>query len=453
MGAFLKNKTLYFASLGCSKNLVDSQVMLGRLKLDGFTLVSIPSEAGVIVINTCSFIEDAKKESIDTILDLVDYKNPEKGICQILIVAGCLPQRYSEELQNEMPEVDLFIGTGEYHRIATFIKDIEAGNLNSRIVVDVPLFIHTEEDPRINTSPSWMAWLKVSEGCDRKCTFCVIPKIRGPLRSRTVESLHKEAESLVKDGVKELNIISQDLSSYGKDLRGTNDLPHLLASLETIKDLEWIRLFYHYPEDLSEEFMSVLAHSKKICAYLDMPVQHFSDSILKKMNRKTTGAEIIKKILRLKESVPGIALRTSLIVGFPGETEEDFETLLAGVKQMRFDHLGVFRYSDEEDTPSFKLPGKIDKKTIQKRFKKVYDLQKSIVRENNKKFLGKTLRVLVEGAHEDTELLLQGRHAGQAPDIDGKVIINDGFAKPGEFVKVEITEILDHDLLGRIISP
>jgi ribosomal protein S12 methylthiotransferase len=453
MGAFLKNKTLYFASLGCSKNLVDSQVMLGRLKLEGLKLVDVPAEAGVIVINTCSFIEDAKKESIDTILDLVDYKNPAKGMCQILIVAGCLPQRYAEELQNELPEVDLFIGTGEYHRIATFIRDIEAGNLKSRIVVDVPLFIHTEEDPRINTSSPWMAWLKVSEGCDRKCTFCVIPKIRGPLRSRTVESLHKEAEALVKSGVKELNIISQDLSSYGKDLGGMNTLPRLLESLETIKNLEWIRLFYHYPEDLSEKFMSVLAKSRKICAYLDMPVQHFSDSILKKMNRKTTGVEIVQKIRDLKKAVPNIALRTSLIVGFPGETEEDFETLLTGIKQMRFDHLGVFKYSDEEGTPAFKLPGKIDKKTIQRRFKKVYDLQKSIVRENNKDFLGKTLRVLIEGLHEETELLLQGRHAGQAPDIDGKVIVNEGFARPGEFVNVEITEILDHDLLGRIISP
>jgi ribosomal protein S12 methylthiotransferase len=444
------DKTLYFASLGCSKNLVDAQVMLGNLGMAGLNVVTDPEKAEVIVVNTCAFVDSAKDESISTILEMTDFKDPQKGKCQALVVSGCLGQRYSKELEAEMPEVDLFIGTGEYNKIAHFLKAFEEGALNQKSFVEIPRYIHTEFDPRINTSPGYMAYLKVSEGCNRNCTFCIIPTLRGRLRSRSVQSLVKEAENLVAQGVKEINIISQDLSDYGVDLGEGQDLLNLLEGLEKIPDLVWIRLFYYYPENLSDQIMEQIRNSQKICHYLDMPVQHFSDKILKKMNRKTTGHEINLKIDRLRKYIPDIVLRTSVIVGFPGETEEDFENLLAGIKRNEFDHLGVFRYSDEEGTAALRLKDKIPQDIIEKRFKKVYDLQKKIVRKKNKKLIGKTLRVLVEGPHEETGMLLQGRYQGQGPDIDGKVIINDGVVSSGQFVNVLIEDAFDYDLVGGI---
>lgn len=445
------NKTLYFTSLGCSKNLVDSQVMLGYMGLDGFKITHEASEAEVIIVNTCSFVEAAKVESIDTILEMSDYKNQEMGQCQALVVSGCMAQRYYGELEKEMPEVDLFIGTGEYNKIVTLLKAFEEGQLSKKSFVEIPKYIHTEFDPRLNTSPFYTAWLKISEGCNRNCTFCIIPSLRGKLRSRTVHSLVQEAKNLVADGVKELNLISQDLSDYGVDLDDKNKLADLLLGLDAVEGVEWVRLFYFYPDDLSEQVMDIIARSVKICRYLDMPVQHFSDSVLKRMNRKVTGDIILEKIERLKTKIPNIFLRTSVIVGFPGETEEDFQKLVEGIKTVKFDHLGVFRYSDEEGTPAFKLKNKVDPEIIDERFNTIYNIQKEIVREKNKGQIGKTFDVLIEGYHEETDLLLQGRHAGQAPDIDGKVIINDGFAQIGQIVKVLITDIHDYDFIGTIL--
>lgn len=450
------SKSVYFSSLGCSKNLVDSQVMLGHLGLDGFKVTSIPSEAEVIIVNTCSFVDAAKTESIETILELSDYKNEENGKCKALVVSGCMAQRYARDLEKEMPEVDLFIGTGEYNKIVTLLKAYEEGKLDKKSFVEIPKYIHTEFDPRLNTSPSYMAWLKISEGCNRNCTFCIIPTLRGKLRSRTVESLLQEAKKLVESGVKELNLISQDFSDYGVDLRAegkTNQtIYNLLKSLEEESGAEWIRMFYFYPDDLTDEVIELMANSKKIVKYLDMPVQHFSDTILKKMNRKVTGEEIFKKIKRLRDRVPGIVLRTSVIVGFPGETQDDFNLLLKGIKDIKFNHLGVFKYSDEEGTAALKLKDKIDQETIESRFNDVYETQLDIARELNEQFIGKTIDVIIEGAHEETELLIAGRHAGQAPDIDGKVIINDGLGYPGEIVKVKISEVLDYDLVGEILN-
>jgi ribosomal protein S12 methylthiotransferase len=447
-------KTVYFTSLGCSKNLVDSQVMLGYLGLDGYSIAEDPSVSEVIIVNTCSFIEAAKKESIDTILDMADYKKPENGECKVLVVSGCMAQRYSDQLEKEIPEVDLIIGTGEYNKITLLLKALEDGKLEQKSFVEIPKFIHTEYDPRMNTSPFYTAWLKISEGCNRNCSFCIIPKLRGKLRSRSVSSLINESINLAATGVRELNLISQDLSDYGVDLDENNKLINLLDGLESVAGIDWIRLFYFYPDELTDEVIEKMAKSTKICKYLDMPVQHFSTNVLKRMNRQITGEKIHERISKLKTRIPEIVLRTSIIVGFPGETEEDFELLLEGVKKARFNHLGIFRYSDEEGTPAFKLHPKVPTEVLEERFDRLYETQREIVRELNSSYLGKIIPVLIEGEHEETELLIEGRHEGQAPDIDGKVIINDlaGVSvKIGATVQVEITEVLDYDLVGRIV--
>lgn len=447
-------KTVYFTSLGCSKNLVDSQVMLGYMGLDGFTIAEVPEAAEVIIVNTCSFIEASKKESVETILDMADYKNPDNGQCKALVISGCMAQRYAEQLEAEIPEADLIIGTGEYNKITLLLRALEDGKLAQKSFVEIPKFIHTEYDPRLNTSPFYTAWLKISEGCNRNCTFCIIPKLRGKLRSRTVESLVNEAKNLASTGVRELNLISQDLSDYGVDLDENNKLFNLLEGLESVENIDWIRLFYFYPDELTDEVIEKMATSKKINKYLDMPVQHFSDNVLKRMNRKITGERIHNRIEKLRSRIPGIVLRTSIIVGFPGETEEDFQSLLEGVKKAKFNHLGIFRYSDEEGTPAFKLQPKVDQEVIDERFDILFETQREIVRELNSEYLGKTIQVLIEGEHEETELLIQGRHEGQAPDIDGKVIVNDLNGvdlKIGDLALVEITEVLDYDLVGRIV--
>ncbi|HXH75562.1 MAG TPA: 30S ribosomal protein S12 methylthiotransferase RimO [Bacteriovoracaceae bacterium] len=451
-----QEKSLFFTSLGCSKNLVDSQVMLGHLKLDGFTIATSPEDAEVIIVNTCSFVEAAKIESIETMLDLASYK--VDGKCQALVMSGCMAQRYSNELEDSMPEVDMFIGTGEYQKIVPLLRAMEEGKLEKKSFVEIPRYIHTEFDPRLNTSPFYMAWLKISEGCNRNCTFCIIPTLRGKLRSRTVDSLVKEAEQLAATGVRELNLISQDFSDYGVDLdgggkkEGKNPMIYeLLARLEKVEGIDWVRVFYFYPDDLTEDVMDLMAKSTKITKYLDMPVQHFATDVLKRMNRRVTKEIIHEKIRTLREKIPGIVLRTSIIVGFPGETEEDFEALLEGIKMARFNHLGVFKYSDEEGTPALRLKNKVPQEVIDERFEKLYEAQKEIARDLNQDYLGKIIEVLVEGQHDETELLLQGRHAGQAPDIDGVVIINDGMARAGELVRVEITDVLDYDLVGKIV--
>lgn len=449
-------KTVFFTSLGCSKNLVDSQVMLGYLGLDGYKVSNEPSDAEVIIINTCSFIEASKKESVDVIFEMADFKNPENGKCKALVISGCMAQRYAEQLEQEIPEADLIIGTGEYNKITLLLKALEDGKLNQKSFVEIPKFIHTEFDPRLNTSPFYMAWLKISEGCNRNCTFCIIPKLRGKLRSRSVESLVSEAKNLASTGVRELNLISQDLSDYGVDLDENNKLFNLLEGLESVEAIDWIRLFYFYPDELTDEVIEKMATSKKINKYLDMPVQHFSTNVLKRMNRKITGEKIHERIEKIRTRIPNVVLRTSIIVGFPGETEEDFELLLEGVKKARFNHLGIFRYSDEEGTPAFKLQPKVSSDVIEERFDRLYETQREIVRELNSQYLGQVIPVLIEGEHEETELLIQGRHEGQAPDIDGKVIINDldgQSVEVGDLVYVEITEVLDYDLVGKIVTP
>jgi len=447
----MQEKSVHFVSLGCSKNLVDSQVMLGTLNEHGYTINQDPYKSEVLIVNTCAFVEEAKRESIKTILEF----GGEKQNDQILVVTGCLSQRYSDDLEAEMPEVDLFVGTGEYHKIHQFLEGKKENRLGQKSFVEIPKYIHTEMDPRMNTSPGYMAWLKVSEGCNRKCTFCIIPKLRGSLRSRSVESLVKEANNLVSQGVKEINVISQDLSSYGVDLdQDKNNLLSMLKGLEDVEGLKWVRLFYYYPDELTDEIIDFMAGSKKICSYIDMPVQHFSSPVLKRMNRKITGEKIHERIERLREKIPDVVIRTSVIVGFPGETEEDFQILLEGVKKAEFDHLGVFKYSDEEGTPAFKLEPKNDQETIERRFAELYEAQEQIAESKNTDLVGQELEVLVEGTHDETDLLYKGRFYGQAPDVDGCVVINETHDKPlksGDFVKVKVTDRFSFDLVAELV--
>ncbi|KFE67725.1 30S ribosomal protein S12 methylthiotransferase RimO [Hyalangium minutum] len=432
-------------TLGCPKNRVDSEVMLGTLKQRGYQLVQDPAAAEVIVVNTCAFIGPAKQESVDSILEMAEYK--KSGACSTLVVTGCLSQRYGGELSQEMPEVDHFLGTSAYAQIG----DLLAAEASPRQVIPDPDYIHNASTPRENSMPSYTAYLKVSEGCDNACAFCIIPKLRGGQRSRTIADVVAEAERLADQGVQELNLVAQDLTAYGHDLPGKPKLQDLLKELVKV-DVRWIRLHYAYPRVFPDELIEVMATEKKIAKYLDMPIQHASDKLLMSMKRGRNSQFLTDLLVKLRARVPGLVMRTSMIVGLPGETEEDFELLKEFVKTQRFERLGVFQYSDEEGTAAFDLPNKVPQKTIERRWREIMAIQKRINREQNKKLVGKRIEVLVEGPSPETEHLLVGRHEGQAPEIDGQVYINDGLAYPGEFVTIEVTEAHDYDLVGRVVE-
>ena len=440
------NRTVHFVSLGCPKNLVDSEVMLGLLQNDGFTVVERPEDARVIVVNTCSFIEPAKEESVNAILEMASYKERDKGQCDKLVVAGCLSQRYSKELASGLPEVDHFIGTGEYGKISEIIDSSE------RIAVGIPRYLADHLAPRVVTSGPF-AYLRISEGCSNPCTFCIIPKLRGRHRSRTIASLVAEAEQMAGQGVVELNLIAQDLTDYGSDLKDGSDLVRLLDALEKIEGIRWIRMLYAYPRELPDAFFAKLAGGGKILPYLDIPVQHASDPMLRRMKRHHDRAFTVDLLRALRERVPGITLRTSLIVGFPGETDEEYAELRAFVKEIRFERMGCFPYSHEEGTVAYELPETLDQKVIDQRRRGLMTLQKRISRAANKKLIGQVVEALVEGPSEETELLLQARMSTQGPGgIDGYAYINDGFARPGTIVKLEITEAHDYDVVGHIVG-
>jgi ribosomal protein S12 methylthiotransferase len=454
-----KKSSVYFVSLGCPKNLVDSQVMLGLLEKDRYKISNTAEDAEVIIVNTCSFIQASKEESIETILDMAQLK--EGGKCKVLVASGCLPQRYSKELETEMPEVDLFIGTGQYHRITELLtahgKAQEMGApLPKRIYVDQPAFIHTEKDPRMHTGPSYTAFLKLSEGCNRRCAFCIIPKLRGNVRSRTVASLVEEATQMASRGVRELNLVAQDLTEYGMEWKYKENLEMLLPQLAKIDGIDWIRLHYVYPDQFSDELVEIVANEPKIVKYLDMPIQHTSDSVLKAMNRRLTKAKLFDLIEKLRAKIPGVVFRTSIIVGFPGETEEDFKELTTDLEKLNLDHVGVFRFSKEEGTKAAEMDGQIHPGTKRRRAKEVIALLQKQRQFNHEKFLGQKVQVLIEGPSEETELLIAGRMPTQAQEIDGNVLINDLEAlgedfqlSPGDLVEVEITEAMPNDLLGR----
>ncbi|WP_370450824.1 MULTISPECIES: 30S ribosomal protein S12 methylthiotransferase RimO [unclassified Corallococcus] len=432
-------------TLGCPKNRVDSEVMLGTLRTRGYSLVQDPAAAQVIVVNTCAFIGPAKQESVDSILEMAELK--KTGACKTLVVTGCLSQRYGQDLSQEMPEVDHFLGTSAYAQIG----DLLAAEASPRQVIPDPDYIHNAQTPRINSMPKYTAYLKISEGCDNACAFCIIPTLRGGQRSRTVEDIMAEARNLADSGVQELNLVAQDLTAYGHDLPGKPKLHELLKELVKV-DVKWIRLHYAYPRVFPDELIDVIASEPKIANYLDMPVQHASDKLLMSMKRGRNSKFLKELLTKLRERVPNLVMRTSLIVGLPGETEEDFELLKEFVKEQRFQRLGVFQYSDEEGTSAFDLPNKVPAKTIERRWREVMAIQKRINREQNKKLVGQKLTVLVEGPSEESEHLLVGRHEGQAPEIDGQVYINDGLAYPGEFVTVEVTEAHDYDLIARVVE-
>lgn len=439
------NMNLHFISLGCPKNLVDSEVMLGQLIGDGYALVEDPKKADIIIVNTCAFIEDAKMEAIDTILEMSEHK--KKGRCRLLVVAGCLSQRYKSDLAQLLPEVDIFVGTGEFDKITGLIRDWQG---EQKVEVGKPKYMYDHATPRLHTSSRHVAYLKIAEGCFHPCSFCVIPKLRGAFRSRPPDSIVREAEGMLGRGVREINLIAQDTTAYGRDI-GT-DLQTLLGELAGLNGPKWLRLLYTYPHDFPDGVIDAMRDYDDVCAYVDLPVQHISDRILKKMKRKGEGKEIRKLIDRFRDEVPNMCIRTTLIVGFPGETEEDFDELLDFVSEFRFEHLGVFTYSPEEGTPAAKLQNKVRHEIAEARRAEVMDLQREISLANNFRFIGKRIHVLVEGASSETDMLLQGRHEGQAPEFDGVVYISDGIAAAGDFAIVEVTDAHEYDLVGRIVG-
>jgi len=437
---------VYMHTLGCPKNRVDSEVMLGTLAEAGYRLVQDPAKAEIIVVNTCGFIESAKEESVDAILELAAMKG--EGRCKKLVVTGCLVQRHADELARELPEVDHFLGTGAYPDIARVVSDAQA----KRLVVPDPDFVHSAATPRVNSLPSHTAYLKIAEGCDNACAFCIIPKLRGAQRSRPIDDLLAEAAALAAQGTVELSLVAQDLTAYGYDLPGKIRLHHLLPELAKVDGIRWLRLHYAYPRDVPDALVEVIAREPKIVKYLDMPLQHASDRLLRTMKRGRDAAFLRELLARLRARVPGIALRTSLIVGLPGETEADFDELEAFVEEQRFERLGVFEFSPEEGTPAAEMADQVPDELKRARRERIMAIQQRISRAHQRAMIGRKLEVVVEGRAEETEHLLAGRHAQQAPEIDGITYINDGVGFPGELVTVEITDAAEYDLVGRIVA-
>src|SRR3989441_6915311 len=448
-------KKIGFISLGCPKNLVDSEVMMGQLQQSGYQITADAEDADTVVVNTCGFIDSAKKESIEAILEAARLKT--NGKATRLIVAGCLVERYRDDLKLSLPEVDAFIGTSQINDIlavcdpktdARSLPVVALGNQSAT-------YLYDESTPRVLATPNHYAFIKIAEGCDRPCAFCFIPQMRGHFRSRRFGSIVAEAQQLAEEGVKELILVAQDSSRYGEDLGKQDALAHLLRELSQTEGIEWVRVMYTYPTHISDGFLDVLAEEPKAVKYLDMPLQHASQNVLRLMKRGGNRASLERLIGRVRARVPGIAVRTTFITGFPGETEEDFEELLTFVKNMEFDRVGVFTYSDEEGTPAYDLPCRVDPKIAKRRRDRLMKKQAKISRRKNRARIGKTVRVLFEGESKESDLLWQGRMETQAPDIDGCVLINDApeelDPEPGDLVNVLITEAQEYDLVGRIV--
>ncbi len=434
-------------SLGCPKTLVDSEVILGKVQGARYSITQDITKSDVVLLNTCGFIQDAKEESIDAILKLLELKKEKKLLA--VVVAGCLVQRYAEELQKEFPEVDAFIGSGDYMRIAEALKKVTDGEKFSS--VHKAGYLADADETRISLTPKHFRYLKISEGCDHACSFCVIPKLRGRYRSRHIADLVREAKQLVDEGAKELVVIGQDITRFGCDYAGKSLLPQLLEALGTVRDLKWIRLLYTYPSTLTDEMIRAVAASKKICRYIDLPLQHINDKILKSMRRGTTKKQIVELIQKLRAMIPGVVIRTGFIVGFPGETDEDFEELLAFMRETKFERLGIFRYSQEEGSPAAELPDQVPEKIKEERYHRAMRLQQEIAREVNRRYLGQELRVLVETQDEKDPGLWTGRSFMDAPEVDGSVLIRtQKEITAGKFYTVKITDTQDYDLVGQI---
>lgn len=447
------DRKVHLISLGCARNRVDSEVMLGTMMGKGWISTDEPEDADAIVVNTCGFIASAKEESIDTILQAAELKKSKPDLK--VVVAGCLTQRYKTQLVKGLPEVDLFVGTDEFTRIGELLEN----RSDDKLFAKRTHYLYNEDMPRVNTLAKHSAYVKVAEGCQHNCAFCIIPAIRGRLRSRPVSSVIAEVKNLVANGVVEVNLIAQDLAAYGRD-RGDTDLFHLLKELVKIEGLHWIRCLYVYPENISDEFLEFFATEPKIVKYLDIPVQHASDRLLAKMNRNVTQQQLRDIITKVRARVPGAAIRTSVMVGFPGETEEDFEQLNEFVRDMAFTHLGCFTYSQEEGTVAGRMPDQIDEDVKKERQAVIMETQREVSRDNLKNLVGKTLPVLVEGVSDETDLLWQGRLSTQAPEVDGVVLINDGIddviaeggTAAGRILMVKISESHDYDLVGEVTS-
>ena len=438
---------ILFISLGCDKNLVDSEVMLGLLRSEGFQLTGEEAEADVIVVNSCCFIGDAKEESINTILEMAAWK--EEGVCRALIVTGCLAERYKAEVLAEMPEVDAVVGTASYDKIVEVVKDVL--HLKSGCQV----FQNIDQTPevqvkRVVTTGGHYAFLKIAEGCDKHCTYCIIPKVRGKYRSVAMERLVRETEELAAGGVRELILVAQETTLYGCDRYGHKALPELLRKLAAIPGIVWIRIQYCYPEEITDELIQVIREEKKICRYLDIPVQHASDSVLKRMGRRTNGVQLREMIRKLRAEIPELALRTTLISGFPGETKEDHEILMDFVEEMEFDRLGVFAYSQEEDTPAAVMETQVPEDVKEERRSEVMELQQEISLEKSQEMIGRTLLVMIEGKVADENAYV-GRTYRDAPNVDGYIFINtDQEMMTGDFARVQVTGALEYDLIGEI---
>jgi len=442
-------------SLGCAKNLVDTEVMLGHLQEDGFELVTDPADADTIVVNTCGFIHDAREESLQTILEAAELK--KTGKLQRLLVAGCMVQRYPDQLKENLPEVDGYIDLDGLHTVTAL-----AGGESSP-TSDLPMagssqpvaatYLYTDATPRLPATPGRSAYIKIAEGCDHSCSFCAIPGFRGGFRSRDPQSVVREARRLAAGGVREVNLIAQDSSHYGKDIGLDDGLAQLLIALDEVQALRWIRLHYLYPNTITQNLIETMAALPRVVNYVDLPLQHSHPAMLKRMRRGGSGEGHLKLLQRFRDAMDDPMLRTTLIVGFPGETDEEFEHLLEFVRAARFDHLGVFTYSHEENTPAISMTDDVPQEIKEQRHDRLMACQQEIRFREHDSRLGQTWTVLVEGAHPETEHLLVGRGPGQAPDVDGQVLINDGVAAPGDFVRVELTERAGYDMVGRVLGP
>lgn len=440
---------ILFVSLGCDKNLVDTENMLGILKNKGFEFTDDEWEADIIAINTCCFIGDAKQESINTILEMAEHKKDAR--CKVLVVAGCLAHRYQDEIIKEIPEVDAFVGTSSYDKIADMINSVLEEKGISNFVEDANRMPMVEAD-RIVTTPGYYEYLKIAEGCDKHCTYCVIPKVRGSFRSFPIEYLVNQTKKLVEGGVKEIILVAQETTLYGVDLYGKKSLPKLLHNLGLIEGLEWIRILYCYPEEINDELIEVIKNEPKVCHYLDMPIQHASDNILKRMGRRTSKQELTDIAAKLRREIPDIALRTTLITGFPGETDVDHEEVMQFIDECEFDRLGVFTYSREEDTVAAQMPDQIDEEIKEKYRDELMQLQQEISADRSAAMIGRIVRVMIEGFIPEDNTYV-GRSYKDAPNVDGLVFVEcDRELMSGDFIDVKITGSTEYDLIGTIVE-
>ena len=439
---------IFFVSLGCDKNLVDSEMMITSLRKNGFVLTDDIEDADVIVVNTCCFIGDAKEESINTLIEMGGYK---EGRCKLLVAAGCLAQRYHNEIKEDIPEVDLIVGTMGYEDLSEKINEALGGKGVLESLKDID-YLPTPLTDRDSMSGGYYAYLKIAEGCDKCCTYCVIPKVRGHYRSVPMDNLIAQAKHLVANGAKELILVAQETTLYGKDIYGEKSLPKLLEELSKIDELKWIRILYCYPEEITDELISAIKNLPKVCHYLDMPIQHGSDDVLRRMGRWTNREQIEKTVAKLREEIPDIALRTTLITGFPGETEDDFEQVKEFVKKMEFDRLGVFTYSREEDTPAAEMDGQIDEEVKDARRDEIMQIQQDIAFDKSNSRVGEIYEVMIEGRLPDEGVYI-ARTYMDAPDVDGYVFIQSDYnLDSGDFVKVEVTRSDEYDLIAEIIE-